>query len=116
MPESSTEELLSRWERQLRKGLLHLLVLAVLDKGETYGYKLIAGLSKHLGAEMAEGTIYPLLSRLQTEKLITAHWQIMESGPARKNYRITEAGRNLLNAMQAHWSQVNEGIEMMKRS
>ena len=46
MPESSTEELLARWERQLRKGLLHLLVLSVLNQGETYGYKLIASLSK----------------------------------------------------------------------
>ena len=116
MAESRTEELLARWERQLRKGLLHLLVLAVLDQGETYGYKLIAGLSKHLGAEMAEGTIYPLLSRLQTEKLISAHWQIMESGPARQNYRMTDAGRELLSAMHTHWSQVNDGIERMKRS
>ena len=116
MHESSTDELLARWQRQLRKGLLQLLVLAVLDQGETYGYKLIAGLSKQLGADMAEGTIYPLLSRLQTEKLISAHWQIMESGPARKNYRITAAGKQLLSAMQSHWLQVNKGIEKMKRS
>jgi len=114
MPESSTEELLARWERQLRKGLLHLLVLSVLKQGETYGYKLIASLSKQLGSEMAEGTIYPLLSRLQTEKLISAHWQIQESGPARKYYRITDSGRNLHKAMQAHWSEVNTGIERMK--
>ena len=111
MPVSSTEDLLARWERQLRKGLLQFLVLAILNKGETYGYKLIASLSKQLGAEMAEGTIYPLLSRLQTEKLISAHWQIMESGPARKNYRITQSGQDLLAAMQAHWSQVNDGIK-----
>ncbi len=116
MPETNTEELLIRWERQLRKGLLHLLVLAVLDKGESYGYKLIASLSKQLGAEMAEGTIYPLLSRLQTEKLISAHWKIMESGPARKYYQITDSGRGLLAAMQAHWSYVNTGIERMQRS
>ena len=114
MSESSTDELLARWERQLRKGLLQLLVLAILDKGETYGYKLIARLSAQLGAEMAEGTIYPLLSRLQTEKLISAHWQIMESGPARKNYRITRSGQELLAAMQAHWSQVNDGVERIQ--
>lgn len=114
MPVSSTDELLARWERQLRKGLLQLLVLAILDQGETYGYKLIASLGKQLGAEMAEGTIYPLLSRLQTEKLISAHWQIMESGPARKNYRITKTGQELLAAMQAHWSQVNDSVKRMQ--
>ena len=113
MPEMSTEELLARWERQLRKGLLHLLVLEVLNKGESYGYKLIASLSKLLGADMAEGTIYPLLSRLQTEKLISANWKIMDSGPARKYYRITDSGKELLSAMQAHWSEVNDAIKRM---
>ena len=113
MSVTSNDELLARWERQLRKGLLQFLVLAILNKGETYGYKLSASLSKQLGAEMAEGTIYPLLSRLQTEKLIIAHWQIMESGPARKNYRITKTGQDLLAAMQTHWSLVNDSIRRM---
>ncbi len=113
MSVSTTEELLAKWERQLRKGLLHLLVLAVLDKGETYGYELISKLGKQLGADMAEGTIYPLLSRLQSEKLISAEWQIMESGPARKYYHITDAGRDLLNQMLSHWAHVNDGIERM---
>ena len=114
MPQSSTDELLAKWERQLRKGVLHLLVLSLLDREETYGYKLIAGLSKQLGAEMAEGTIYPLLSRLQTDELISADWRIMDSGPARKYYRITNAGRELLAAMRNHWSNVNDSVERMK--
>ena len=62
----STEELLTRWERQLRKGLLHLLVLEVLNKDESYGYKLIASLSKLLDADMAE--VAAELTALQTKE------------------------------------------------
>lgn len=113
MPEMPTEALLNRWERQLRKGLLNYLVLAILNKGESYGYELIARLSKQLNDEMAEGTIYPLLSRLQADNLITSKWKIMESGPARKYYTISGSGKKLLKAMDQHWSAINKGIEGM---
>ena len=98
---------LERWQLQLRKGLLVYLVLAVLSKGESYGYRLIASLSGYLERDIAEGTIYPLLSRLQREKLIESHWQIMDSGPARRYYSIRPEGRQVLAKMRGRWKQIN---------
>ncbi len=97
----------------MRKGLLVYLVLAVLNKGESYGYRLIASLSGYLESDMAEGTIYPLLSRLQREELIESRWQIMESGPARKYYNIQPEGREVLATMRDHWKQIHRLLERL---
>lgn len=110
MSQDAVDTSLSKWELQLRKGLLTFVVLRELKREQHYGYSLIAALSKVLQAEMAEGTIYPLLSRLQRDGMIDAYWQIQPSGPARKYYRITEAGMRLLSAMQAHWDHVNQRL------
>ena len=110
------EAFLERWQLQLRKGLLVYLALAVLSKGESYGYRLIASLGEHLGSDMAEGTIYPLLSRLQREELIESRWQIMESGPARKYYCIRPEGREVLTAMGDKWKQIHQLLEGLSLS
>ncbi|MDA8017442.1 MAG: PadR family transcriptional regulator [Thermoanaerobaculia bacterium] len=99
---------LKRWQLQLRKGLLVYLVLAVLSEGESYGYRLISSLGDYLGSDMAEGTIYPLLSRLQRQGLIESRWQIMDSGPARKYYSIKPGGREVLAAMKDRWEQIHQ--------
>jgi len=106
----SVNESLGKWELQLRKGLLTFAVLRELSREQHYGYSLIAALSKVLQADMAEGTIYPLLSRLQRDGMIDSHWQIQPSGPARKYYRITDDGTVLLARMQAHWLHVNQRL------
>ncbi len=108
--ESITDDF-RKWEQQLRKGLLTFLVLGQLARQEHYGYSLIAALAKTLQADMAEGTIYPLLSRLERDKMIESEWQIQPSGPARKYYRITDLGTALLRAMNEHWRHVNQRIE-----
>jgi len=99
-----------KWEQQLRKGLLSFLVLGELSRERHYGYSLIAALRESLEANMAEGTIYPLLSRLQRDQLIRAEWEIQPTGPARKYYQITSEGRRLLGQMQAHWRHVNQRL------
>lgn len=96
-----------KWEQQLRKGLLSFLVLGELARSRHYGYSLMAALRRALNADMAEGTIYPLLSRLQRDDLIVSEWEIQESGPARKYYQITDSGKELLEQMRAHWQHVN---------
>ncbi len=106
-------DFIQRWQLQLRKGLLAFLVLASLGREDHYGYSLITSLSRHLGIAMAEGTIYPLLSRLQREKLVVARWQIMESGPARKYYSITPTGRAVLAAMDEHWQKLDNGVDTL---
>lgn len=106
--EAPLDAIFTNWQLQLRKGLLSYLVLKLLNKQELYGYALITALGKKLSGDMAEGTIYPLLNRMQRDELITFHWKIMESGPARKYYNITDKGQALMQAMQAHFDQLSD--------
>ena len=107
MSAASVDEFFRKWELQLRKGLLSFLVLEELARSPHYGYSLIASLARTLQADMAEGTIYPLLSRLQRDGMIESYWEMPPSGPARKFYRVRPAGHQLLDAMRQHWRHVN---------
>lgn len=104
-------EQLDKWQLQLRKGVLIYMVLALLNKEEMYGYALISSLSEKMAANMAEGTIYPLLNRMVRSELISFDWRIMESGPARKYYQISDSGRQLLKAMHEHWRSVDTSLK-----
>src|SRR6478672_11336335 len=68
---------------QLRKGTLEYCVLALLDDGQRYGFELVRTLSEADGLLVSEGTIYPLLSRLRRDQLVSTSWQ--ESGPGRRD-------------------------------
>lgn len=107
---SSLDDSFRKWEQQLRKGLLAYLVLRELERSKHYGYSLIAALTRTLEANMAEGTIYPLLNRLEQDEMIESNWEIQRSGPARKYYRLTNLGRDLLEAMEQHWKHVSERL------
>ena len=86
---------------QLKKGVLDLCVLALLAKGDSYAYDLARNLAQ--AVDMGEGTIYPLMRRLQTDGLVETYQQESASGPSRKYYRLTEAGLSSLNAQKQEW-------------
>ena len=111
MTRKELNEQLDKWQLQLRKGVLIYMVLALLNKEEMYGYALISSLSEKMAANMAEGTIYPLLNRMVRSRMITFDWRIMESGPARKYYQISESGRQLLKGMHEHWRSVDISLQ-----
>jgi PadR family transcriptional regulator PadR len=100
-----------KWQLQLRKGVLIYMVLVLLDQGEMYGYALISALAKKLETDMAEGTIYPILNRMVRRGIVTFDWRIMESGPARKYYQISDSGRELLSRMHDHWKSVDTSLQ-----
>lgn len=76
-------------DAQLRRALLEGLVLAVLRKGDSYGYKIVKAVSEHL--EISESTLYPILRRLETEGMLEYYTE-EHQGRLRKYYRITENG------------------------
>ena len=86
-------------------------MLSLLEKKELYGYALISSLSEKLSADMAEGTVYPLLNRMVRDELLSFDWRIMETGPARKYYKISKRGRQMLKRMHRHWSSVNKTLQ-----
>lgn len=86
---------------QLKKGTLDMCVLAVLARGDSYAYELVSTLSETM--EISEGTIYPLMRRLQAEAWVSTYLVESSSGPPRKYYTLTDLGRRSLQAMQAEW-------------
>ena len=87
---------------QLRKGVLEMCVLALLSREDGYAYDIAARLSELIG--MGEGTIYPLMRRLQTDGLVKTYLEESDSGPPRKYYQLTLAGRASLTAQMAEWN------------
>ena len=91
-----------RIQIQLKKGVLELCVLALLSRGDSYGYDIAARLAEAI--DMGEGTIYPLMRRLQGDGLVETYLKESDSGPPRKYFRLTEAGRESLTTQRADWS------------
>lgn len=85
------------------RGVLDLCVLALLASGESYGYGLAQAL-EHAGlGQVQGGTLYPVLLRLERIGLLKAVWRTGDSGPARKYYQLTDAGRRELSDRGAAW-------------
>ena len=94
---------------QLKKGVLELCVLALLSRGDGYAYDIASRLAK--GIDMGEGTIYPLMRRLQTDGLVDTYLQESDSGPPRKYYRLTAAGRASFIAQKSEWAAFAQAVE-----
>jgi PadR family transcriptional regulator PadR len=90
---------------QMRKGILEYCILSIISKGEIYASDIIAELKK---AELlvVEGTLYPLLTRLKNNGLLTYQWQESSSGPPRKYYSLSSAGLEVLKRLDTTWEQL----------
>lgn len=89
---------------QLLKGVLPMLTLAALTRDESYGYELVAALRAAGLAELSTGTLYPVLTRLERDGLVTSRLVASSSGPARKYYRPSDAGLAALRTQRAAWT------------
>jgi PadR family transcriptional regulator PadR len=93
---------------QLKKGVLELCVLALLSKGDAYGYEIASRLAK--GIEMGEGTVYPLMRRMQADGLVETYLVESTAGPSRKYYKLTASGAASFAAQRAEWSQFSQAV------
>jgi PadR family transcriptional regulator PadR len=84
---------------QLRKGILELAVMGVLYHERHYGYSLVRVLSETGSISLKEGTIYPILGRLDRDGLVRSEWVESDQGPPRKYYALTAAGRQLFDEL-----------------
>jgi PadR family transcriptional regulator PadR len=89
------------------RGDLSLVLLGVLAHREMYGYELVAELRRRSDGvfDLAEGTIYPALRRLERQGLLVARWVDVPDGPRRRYYATTQAGERVLAAGRADWRQ-----------
>lgn len=86
---------------QLKKGVLEMCVLSLIEKRDYYAYEIVQKLEASI--EISEGTIYPLMRRLQTEKFVSTYLVESISGPSRKYYKIEENGKLELQKMMKEW-------------
>jgi PadR family transcriptional regulator PadR len=94
---------------QLKKGTLELAILALIGKKKRYGYDLVCKLRKE-GLIIAEGTLYPILTRLSRENLVTHSWVESKQGPPRKYYEITKEGKDVLEHESSEWQKLSKSI------
>jgi len=110
-------------ERELKRGTLELVLLRVLSDHPTHGYDLVGQLGERSNGEfrMKDGTLYPVLYRLEDAGLITPEWDQPEAetssgrgrGVPRKIYRLTDAGRDRLEELIAAWRTFSSAVDLI---
>lgn len=96
---------------QLLKGVLDMCLLTVIAEEPSYGYEMARKLSGRGLSLVSEGAIYPALSRLQKQGLVTGYLVESSEGPARKYYRITGQGRVALAEWKTAWRHLVAGVD-----
>lgn len=93
-------------DTQLLKGILEGCVLAIISYGETYGYEILSYLEDKGFDNLIEGTLYPVLARMEKKRVISCRIGKSPLGPKRKYYSITEEGVEWLEEFKSHYRQV----------
>ncbi|MGM0890729.1 MAG: PadR family transcriptional regulator [Bacillota bacterium] len=97
-------------QTQMMKGILDGCLLAIIKGNECYGYEMAERLSEYGFGAVSEGTIYPLLMRMQREGLVTSVRKNSTAGPKRKYYSLTKEGHQALNDFLCRWSQLEKSV------
>jgi PadR family transcriptional regulator PadR len=98
---------------QLRRGVLEHCVLALLAREQRYGYDLVRALGASPALGIAEGSIYPLLSRLRSDGLVATSWHESSGGPPRRYYALTAEGRRRLEAFRPAWAGFRDAVDQI---
>lgn len=100
---------LENTKAQMRKGVLELCILALLEHKDAYASDIIEHL-KNAEIIVVEGTLYPLLTRLKNAELLAYRWEESTSGPPRKYYSLTPVGKKALTELQTSWDTLVEAV------
>jgi PadR family transcriptional regulator, regulatory protein PadR len=106
-------DFLERIERDMTAGMMHVLILGHLRRdGPLHGYGLIKAMEASTGkGQWKEGTVYPLLAAMERDGLVTARWGEPSSGPRRKYYQLTAAGRQALRIAADQWRELRKTMD-----
>ena len=96
---------------QMLKGTLEGCILAIISRQETYGYEISQALERFGFGKIAEGTIYPLLLRLEKNGLILAEYRASELGPKRKYYKLTESGKAEMQSFVMSYRELTNAVD-----
>jgi PadR family transcriptional regulator PadR len=103
--------------RELKRGSLELIVLHLLAPGEAYGYDIVTQLSDRTNGalEVSDGTLYPVLYRLERAGFVDVRWDTPARGVPRKYYRLTPAGRAELTQLTGEWTAFSKAMGRLLR-
>jgi PadR family transcriptional regulator PadR len=104
-------------ERELKRGSLELIVLHLLSPGEAYGYEIVSKLTAETNGalEVSDGTLYPVLYRLERAGFVAVRWETPQRGVPRKYYRLTDAGRAELATLTHEWTTFSKAMSRLLR-
>lgn len=97
----------------MRKGMLEYCIMLLLNEKPYYSSDIIQRL-KEANLLVVEGTLYPLLSRLKKDGILSYEWQESTQGPPRKYYVLSEDGKEMLQALEAAWSELENTVNNLK--
>lgn len=97
---------------QMRKGVLEYCILSILQHEDAYTNEILTEL-KDAKMLVVEGTVYPLLTRLKNDGLLSYRWEESTSGPPRKYYGLTETGRIFLKELNLTWNELQEAVTLI---
>lgn len=101
---------------QLLRGVLDLCLLATIEEEAAYGYEMMKRLRSRGLSIVGEGSIYPLLGRLEREGLVSTHRAPSDGGPPRKYYRASPEGQRVLAEGAAEWRAVRRAVDNVLKS
>lgn len=113
---SEVRTLKDKYESQMKKGVLDMLVLKLLEREEKYGYQIISELKEKSNQRflLKEGTLYPILYRLEDDKYVESRWSEAEGKKVpRKYYVITAEGREALKEIESLWRDISNSVAMI---
>lgn len=99
---------------QMKKGILELCILSIISRGEVYASDIIEEL-KSSKMIVVEGTLYPLLTRLKNEELLSYQWIESKSGPPRKYFQLTEQGKHFLEGLKETWDELVSAVSTVTK-
>ena len=103
---------IEKTKTEMRRGMLEYCILLIISRGKIYASDILKEL-KEADLIVVEGTLYPLLSRLRSEKLLDYVWEESKSGPPRKYYTLTAKGRDNLAELKATWKSLSQSISTL---
>ncbi len=103
---------LETFNKELKRGTLEMLLLCLISERRMYGYELVSTLEKKAGSlfRIKEGTLYPILYRLEAAGYIESSWETLDRGVPRKYYQLTEHGKKYLQGRILEWKQFTAAI------
>ena len=103
-----TQEELDRWSKEVKRGAVTLAILALLSKRRAYGYEAVKLLDEKMSfLALEQGTVYPLLRRLEKRELLKSEWDYEDPTKPKKYYAVTKEGLRALEAMMRDWSTLS---------